>query len=596
MSGLGKGITASSIGRLLMESGLSVTAIKIDPYLNIDAGCMSPYEHGEVFVLDDGGEVDLDLGNYERFMQVNLTRDHNITTGKIYQWVLNRERKGDYLGKTVQVVPHVTSAIQEWISRVANIPVSENQATPDVCVIELGGTVGDIESAVFLEALRQFAYRVGRDNICHVHVSLIAVVGAVGEQKSKPTQHSVMQLRMAGLNPDLIVCRGREPLCRAVREKISMFSMVPAGHVISVHDVSNIYAVPGLLLSQNVPSLVMNVLKINNMPPADVDMWDNLAVKKQNADKQEEVVIAVVGKYTGLGDSYISLIKAVQAGAMHADRKLVIRWVESSNLEPKAEREAHDESWDILKTCNGILVPGGFGDRGVEGKVLAAEYARKNKKPYLGICLGMQIMVIEFARNVLGLKDANSAEFDPDSKNPVVLFMPEISKTEMGGNMRLGGRVCKIKKGSVAHLLYGEEKIHERHRHRYEVNEQYVPDMEAKGLMFTGKDSLGVRMEVTELSMDEHPFYFGCQFHPEFKSRPMAPSPPFVGLIRAAAGLLDHQNLPGSKNLNPKSALAHGVVVEKGHSKFQVLSPKSKAMHKKKLDDNPEAGAMKVLE
>jgi len=554
VSGLGKGITASSIGRLLMECGLSVTAIKIDPYLNIDAGCMSPYEHGEVFVLDDGGEVDLDLGNYERFMQINLTRDHNITTGKIYQSVLNWERRGDYLGKTVQIIPHVTDAVQDWIARVASIPVNGSGKSPDVCVIELGGTVGDIESMMFLESLRQFAYRVGRDNFCHIHVSLVAVVGAVGEQKSKPTQHSVQQLRAAGLIPNLVVCRSRDVLCRSVREKVSMFSMVPPTHVISVHDVENIYKVPGLLLKQNVPSLVMTALRINRMPPPNVDNWENLAAKKKSVTK--EVVIGVVGKYTGLEDSYISLIKALQAGAMSSERKLVVKWVESSKLEESVKasnKEEYDLAWSTLRSVNGILVPGGFGDRGIEGKVLTAKYARENKIPYLGICLGMQIMVIEYARNVLNLAKANSAEFDKETKHKVVIFMPEISKTEMGGNMRLGSRPCKLKEGSLAHLLYGSTEVHERHRHRYEVNESYVPDLEAAGLNFTGKDTLGVRMEVTELSQKDHPFYWGCQFHPEFKSRPLAPSPPFAGLIKAATGLLDRNNLPGSPPLKFKA-------------------------------------------
>jgi len=573
VSGLGKGITASSVGRLLMECGLSVTAIKIDPYLNIDAGCMSPYEHGEVFVLDDGGEVDLDLGNYERFMQVNLTRDHNITTGKVYQSVLRRERKGDYLGKTVQIIPHVSDAVQDWIARVANICVNGTNQTPDVCVIELGGTVGDIESMLFLEALRQFAYRVGRDNFCHIHVSLVTVVGAVGEQKSKPTQHSVRQLRATGLIPNIIVCRSSKRLERSVREKISMFSMVPPTHVISVHDVENIYAVPGLLLSQNVPSLVMNALRINKMPPRNVLLWDQLAVKKSTI--VEETTIGIVGKYTGLEDSYISLIKALQAGAMHSDRKLVVKWIESSKLEPgtkEGEREAHDQSWDILKSVRGILIPGGFGDRGIEGKVLAAQYARENKIPYLGICLGMQIMVIEFARNVLKLAKANSAEFDKDAKHQVVVFMPEISQTEMGGNMRLGNRVCNLRKNSLAHLLYGKTEIFERHRHRYEVNEQYIQDLENSRLLFTGKDSMGVRMEVTELSKNEHPFYFGCQFHPEFKSRPLVPSPPFVGFVKAASGQLNRKFLPGSPRLNAKEAEKHGVRLMNGSAKFQLKS------------------------
>merc|ERR1719229_194768 len=535
---------------------------------------MSPYEHGEVFVLNDGGEVDLDLGNYERFMQINLTRDHNITTGKIYQSVLTRERRGDYLGKTVQIIPHVTDAVQEWIARVSEIPVNGTSKSPDVCVIELGGTVGDIESSLFLEALRQFAYRAGRDNFCHLHVSLVAVVGAVGEQKSKPTQHSVRCPGAVGLTPDLIICRSGKPLERSIREKISMFSMVPPTHVISVHDVENIYKVPGLLLKQNVPSLVMTALRINRMPPPNVDNWENLAAKKKSVTK--EVVIGVVGKYTGLEDSYISLIKALQAGAMSSDRKLVVKWVESSKLEESAKaikKDEYDLAWSTLRSVNGILVPGGFGDRGIEGKVLAAHYARTNKVPYLGICLGMQIMVIEYARNVLGLKRANSAEFDQAAKHQVVIFMPEISKSEMGGNMRLGSRVCKLKDGSLAHLLYGSTEIRERHRHRYEVNEQYTQELEAAGLRFTGKDTLGVRMEVTELSPEDHPFYWGCQFHPEFKSRPLEPSPPFVGLVRAASGQLNREYLPGSPKMNPVEASKHGLEIKDDKIQFAAVSP-----------------------
>lgn len=539
VSGLGKGITSSSVGVLLKECDLNVTHIKIDPYLNIDAGVLSPYEHGEVFVLDDGGEVDLDLGNYERFSQVRLTRDHNLTTGKVYQQTINKERKGDYLGKTVQLVPHVTDAIQQWIERVAQIPVNqEGSSTPDVCVIELGGTVGDIESMVFLEALRQFRYRVGGDNFCHIHVSLVPTVGAGdGEQKSKPTQHGVRELRAAGLQPDIIICRSAQPLSRGTTSKISMFCMVPATHVLSIHDVSNLYKVPLLMLEQRVASLVLNCLKINCMPPLDLPVWQRLSDKVENP--KEIVTIGIVGKYTGLTDSYLSITKALFHAAIHANRKLKIEWIDSSHLEKEHEAKHGDEhkaAWAALESVDGILVPGGFGDRGTQGKIDAAHYARTSNVPYLGICLGMQVAVIEYARNVLGLADANSSEFDSETKNPVVVFMPEISTTHMGATMRLGSRPTDIKKDTLAWQLYGESQISARHRHRYEVNPDYVEQFESKGLHFSGKDSdKGIRMEVIELDHDTHKFFFGAQYHPEYTSSPFKPSPPFRGLVKAAS-------------------------------------------------------------
>lgn len=539
VSGLGKGITASSIGVLLKECDLNVTHIKIDPYLNIDAGVLSPYEHGEVFVLDDGGEVDLDLGNYERFSQVRLTRDHNLTTGKVYQQTINKERKGDYLGKTVQLVPHVTDAIQSWIERVANIPVSQvGSKSPDVCVIELGGTVGDIESMLFLESLRQFRYRVGGDNFCHVHVSLVPTVGAGdGEQKSKPTQHGVRELRAAGLQPDIIICRSALPLTRATTAKISMFCMVPATHVLSIHDVSNLYKVPLLMLEQRVASLILNCLKINCMPPLELPIWQALSDKVENPE--DTVTIGIVGKYTGLTDSYLSVTKSLFHAAIHLNLKLKIEWIESTKLEDEhsvKSSEEHKSSWAAMKACDGILIPGGFGDRGVQGKIAAAHYARINKIPYLGICLGMQVAVIEYARNVLKLPEANSSEFNPETVDPVIIFMPEISTTHMGATMRLGSRPTDITTGTLAWQLYGQQTITARHRHRYEVNPDYVDRFEKAGLNFTGKDSdKGVRMEIVELPADKHDFYFGTQYHPEYTSSPFKPSPPFRGLVKAAA-------------------------------------------------------------
>ncbi|GFS29002.1 CTP synthase family protein [Actinidia rufa] len=673
VSGLGKGVTASSIGLILKACGLRVTSIKIDPYLNTDAGTMSPFEHGEVFVLDDGGEVDLDLGNYERFLDIKLTRDNNITTGKIYQSVIDKERKGDYLGKTVQVVPHITDAIQEWIERVAMIPVDGMEGPADVCVIELGGTIGDIESMPFIEALGQFSYRGGNGNFCLIHVSLVPVLNVVGEQE----------------------------LDENVKAKLSQFCHVPAENIINLYDVSNIWHVPLLLKDQKAHEAILKVLNLSGIigEPA-LGEWTSMA---ELCDRLHEPVrIAIIGKYTGLSDSYLSVLKAlvredfdsfllrndfksvgsrdvfdlmqwfkvnarrstteamfllcfldregdwlgesepipifrwnelVKLGLMlshvfrerltrvrvsatmalpqgadisglllihvppmrlkngnhikwdydrddvpgprgearypypkhapallHASvacrRKLIIDWVLSSDLEDIPAKEnlnAYKESWNLLKGADGVLVPGGFGDRGVQGKIVAAKYARENGIPFLGICLGMQIAVIEFTRSVLGLQDANSTEFDPKTLNPCVIFMPEGSKTHMGGTMRLGSRRTYFQvKDCITAKLYGNKSfIDERHRHRYEVNPDMVAQLEDAGLSFVGKDESGQRMEIVELH--NHPYYVGVQFHPEFKSRPGKPSAFFLGLqvgtwcqpdghlglIAAACGQLD---------------------------------------------------------
>uniref|UniRef100_A0A803LF84 CTP synthase n=1 Tax=Chenopodium quinoa TaxID=63459 RepID=A0A803LF84_CHEQI len=453
VSGLGKGVTASSIGVVLKACGLRVTSIKIDPYLNTDAGTMSPFEHGEVFVLDDGGEVDLDLGNYERFLDVTLTRDNNITTGKIYQSVLERERKGDYLGKTVQVVPHITDAIKEWIQRVANIPVDGNNEPADVCVIELGGTVGDIESMPFIEALRQLSFTVGKENFCLIHVSLIPVLGVVGEQ----------------------------PLLENTKEKLSQFCHVPAENILNVHDVPNIWHVPLLL-------------------------------------------------------------RALLHACIACSMKPAIDWIAASDLEDESAKstpEAHASAWKTLKSASCVLVPGGFGDRGIGGMILAAKYARENNVPYLGICLGMQISVIEFARSVLGWEDANSEEFDEKASNLVIKFMPEGSRTHMGNTMRLGSRKTLFKTPHcvTSKLYHNSRFVDERHRHRYEVNPNLVNALEDGGLKFVGRDESGERMEILELP--GHPYYVGVQFHPEFKSRPGRASAPFLGLILAATNQLE---------------------------------------------------------
>tara|TARA_B000000477_G_scaffold121882_1_gene125103 strand:- start:1119 stop:2774 length:1656 start_codon:yes stop_codon:yes gene_type:complete len=538
LSGLGKGITASSIGVLLKSAGLSVTSVKIDPYLNCDAGTMSPFEHGEVYVLDDGGEVDLDLGNYERFLDIALTRDNNITTGKVYQAVIDRERKGDYLGKTVQVIPHITNEIQEWIERVANKSSDGSSKTPDACVIELGGTVGDIESAPFIEALRQFQFRVGKENICFVHVSLVPVMGPVGEQKTKPTQHTVKELRGLGIIPDILVCRSENPLDYETREKLAAFCHVSPEAVVSAHDVSNIYRIPILLDEQGVSEVLSKEIgfELPDSRPL-LEDWIKMAETVDNLD--EVVKIAMVGKYTGLSDSYLSVIKALQHSSFEVNRKLQINWIEAENLDEKVkldDAEKYNEAWKLLKESDGILVPGGFGIRGIEGKIKAAEYARLNKIPYLGVCLGLQIATIEFCRNVLGMEKANSTEFDENTPHPAVVFMPEISKTHMGGTMRLGTKPtpflvedCKMKR------LYGNKPhVDERHRHRYEVNPELITMIEEAGLIYVGKDETGQRCEIMEL--ENHPFYVGTQYHPEFKSRPGRPSPPFLGLLKASIG------------------------------------------------------------
>ncbi|VEU20499.1 DEKNAAC101366 [Brettanomyces naardenensis] len=551
ISGIGKGVLASSTGMLLKTLGLRVTSIKIDPYLNIDAGTMSPLEHGECYVLDDGGEVDLDLGNYERYLGISLSRQNNITTGKIYSTVIERERKGDYLGKTVQVVPHITDTIQNWIERVAKIPVDKSGIEPDVCIIELGGTVGDIESAPFVEALRQFQFRVGRENFALIHVSLVPVIN--GEQKTKPTQAAIRELRGLGLYPDMIACRCQAKLDKHTIEKISMFCHVGPEQVLAVHNVSSTYHVPLLLKQEKILDFLNQRLQLSamNVPPEMITKGDKLLEDWTHLTCQEDrafdkVKIAIVGKYTNLHDSYLSVIKSLEHSAMRCSRKLHIVWVESTDLEPAAEmknKANFHKAWQAVCTADGILVPGGFGNRGTEGMIAATKWARENNIPYLGVCLGLQIAVIEFARNVLGKPKATSTEFneDADEADSAIVYMPEIDKEKMGGTMRLGSRKTVFQPGSdssIIRRLYGDpESINERHRHRYEVNPELANQFEEKGLKFVGRDEAGERMEIFEL--EDHPFFVGTQFHPEYLSKVLDPSRPFLGLVAASSGILD---------------------------------------------------------
>lgn len=560
ISGLGKGVLASSTGLLLRKLGYKVTAIKIDPYLNVDAGLMSPFEHGEVFILDDGGEADLDLGNYERFMDITLGRRNNITNGKIYQAIINKERSGWYLGKTVQVIPHVTDLIQDWIEEVANkdtVPGEHRVAVtvdeepfiktrgtrPDVCIIELGGTIGDIESSQFVEALRQFQFRVGRENLVFVHVSLVPCVA--GEQKTKPTQASVRQLRALGLNPDIIACRSDLPLRDQVKKKVAQFCHVGDSHVLTVYNVSNLFRVPMMLNNQGFVHMLLGKL---DLPCPDggaqpyLTQWEDLAEKLdalQQRTEEESLKLAFVGKYTGMSDSYLCVNKSLLHAGIALDTRISIDYIDSSLLEDEvaaSDPEKHEDAWKRVKAAHCILVPGGFGLRGMEGKVLTCRYARENGVPFLGICLGFQAAVIDIARTIPGMENVISEEMDEmsDPKTWVISYMPEIDRLTMGANMRLGARKtiiqdpeCKVAK------LYGATEISERHRHRYEVNLKMKDRIEAETKMrFVGHDDSGERMEIFEV--DDHPYFVGVQFHPEMKTRPLCPSPVFVGLVEAA--------------------------------------------------------------
>ncbi|GAA0208324.1 glutamine hydrolyzing CTP synthase [Halobaculum roseum] len=526
MSGLGKGITAASTGRLLANAGFDVTAVKIDPYLNVDAGTMNPYQHGEVYVLKDGGEVDLDLGNYERFLGVDMTSDHNVTTGKTYQHVIEKERAGDYLGKTVQVIPHVTDDIKRRIREAAE--------GTDVCLVEIGGTVGDIEGMPYLEALRQFAHEEDDEDILFTHVTLVPY-SKNGEQKTKPTQHSVKELRSIGLQPDILVGRCDDELDPETKEKIALFCDVPTEAVFSNPDVEDVYHVPLTVEEEGLDEYVMDRLGLADeaLAPAEREnTWRELVTRKRTG----EVDIALVGKYD-LEDAYMSVHEALKHAGLEHGVDVNVVWVDADEADG-----AHRER---LKSADGVVVPGGFGSRGTEGKVEAVRYAREHGVPFLGLCLGFQMAVVEHARNVLGWDDADSAEFEPETPYPVIDLLPDQHDEEdMGGTMRLGAHETDIEPGTLAERVYGDTACTERHRHRYEVNPNYIDELETEGLVFSG--SAGPRMEILE--RDDHPYFVGTQFHPEFRSRPDRASPPFVGLLDAVLDGTDPRGSDGGED------------------------------------------------
>lgn len=535
VSSLGKGIASASLAAILESRGLKVTLIKLDPYINVDPGTMSPFQHGEVFVTDDGAETDLDLGHYERFIETRMKQSNNFTTGRIYQSVLEKERRGDYLGKTVQVIPHVTNEIQEYIKRGAGIGTAD---AVDVAIVEIGGTVGDIESLPFLEAVRQLSLRLGPNMAAFVHLTYLPYIAAAGELKTKPTQHTVQKLREIGIQPDALLCRADRKVPEEEREKISLFTNVPEWGVISMWDVDTIYKVPRMLHEQGLDGLICDKLRIHTQP-ASLKRWDDLVYELQHP--QHTVQVAMVGKYVDLSDSYKSLNEALRHAGMKNHTKVAITYLDSETLTPANVA-------DQLKPFDAILVPGGFGKRGVEGKIAAARYARENKVPYLGICLGMQVATIEYARHMAGLTDANSTEFEPHCKHPVIALIDEWQDAEgniqtrhegsdLGGTMRLGAQSSDVAGGTLAHSIYGDV-VTERHRHRYEANTQYLDQLRKAGLVISALTQREHLTEIVELPQDVHPWYMGVQFHPEFKSTPWDGHPLFNAYIKAA---LKHQ-------------------------------------------------------
>ncbi|WP_293807041.1 CTP synthase [uncultured Phascolarctobacterium sp.] len=522
VSSLGKGITAASLGRLLKSRGYRVTIQKFDPYINIDPGTMSPYQHGEVFVTDDGAETDLDLGHYERFIDINLSKNSNTTTGKIYQSVINKERRGDYLGGTVQVIPHITNEIKERVFRVGQ------QDNADFVITEIGGTVGDIESLPFLEAIRQVKKDVGKNDVLYIHVTLVPYISAAGELKTKPTQHSVKELRSIGISPDIIVCRSEKPISKEMREKMAMFCDVDPDAVIQNLTARSIYEVPMLMEEQGLDTIVLRKLEMEDKPK-DMQGWHDMVARiLKKYDKK--VTIAVVGKYVALQDAYISITESLRHAAVANEAELDIHWVNAEEIEADDTDMAK-----VMAGVDGILVPGGFGNRGIEGKIKAIQYAREHKIPFFGICLGMQCAVIEFARHVCGMADANSSEFNPNSTHPVIDLMPEqLDVEDLGGTMRLGLYPCKVYSDTLTSKAYNAELIYERHRHRYEFNNAFREEIVGKGLVLGGTLPNGRLVEIVELPESEHPWFLGAQFHPEFKSRPTNPHPLFREFVGAA--------------------------------------------------------------
>ena len=516
-SSLGKGITASALGRLLKSRGLRVTMQKLDPYLNVDPGTMNPYEHGEVFVTDDGGETDLDLGHYERFIDENLSRGSNATTGSIYSAVIASERRGDYLGKTVQVIPHITDEIKQRIS-------SLSQDDVDVVITEIGGTVGDIEILPFLEAIRQFRLDIGRENVCYVHVTLVPFIGPSGEQKTKPTQHSVTELRSRGIQPDAIVCRSEEPINDGLKRKISNLCDVPFKGVVNAADADSLYEIPLVIHEEGLDDFLCDILQIDS-PDPDLDKWKSLVTKVRSA--KGSVRVGLIGKYVTLIDAYLSVVESLNHAGIHAGTNVEIDWIQAEDVEGLLAAGR-------LKDLDGIVVPGGFGERGIEGKIAAVGYARINEIPCLGLCLGMQVMTIEYARNVLGLADAHSTEFNPTTQHPVIdLMESQREVTDMGGTMRLGAYIAELVEGSQVATAYGKTVVSERHRHRYEFNPKFRQRFDDSEFVCSGESPDGRLVEFIELPT--HPFWVGTQAHPEFKSRPDRPAPLFNAFISAVA-------------------------------------------------------------
>ncbi len=530
VSGLGKGITAASLGRLLKNRGLKVAAQKLDPYMNVDPGTMSPLQHGEVFVTEDGAETDLDLGHYERFIDEDLNKYSNLTSGKVFWNVLQKERAGEYLGNTVQIIPHVTNEIKKFIYAVGN------KTNADVVITEIGGTVGDIESQPFLEAIRQIGHEVGEANRLYIHVTLVPYLASSGEHKSKPTQHSVKEMQGLGLFPDIIVLRSDNPIEKSIKSKIAMFCNVQPDCVIENETLSSLYEVPLMLHRQHLDDIVCRILNIK-APVCDMTDWRNVVEKVESSRISEKSVeVAIVGKYTALHDAYLSIVEALAHAALWNNVHLSIRWVESSDI------KSLDDASSLLAGINAVLVPGGFGDRGIDGMILACRYARENKIPYFGICLGMQIACIEFARDVLGWKDAHSSEFSSTTAHPVIDLMEDQKGLQKGGTMRLGAYPCSILSGSLLESLYKCSSIQERHRHRYEFNSSFEKEFVDAGLVLSGKSPSGTLVEAVELPKDIHPFFVAVQFHPEFKSRPTKPHPIFDGFVKATIENANYRN------------------------------------------------------